>query len=249
MTARIWIVLAGLLLSPCALSGAASAQALVADLTSHLIAITTGFSGAEVTLFGAAEGEGDVIVVVRGPDVRAIVREKRPTMGVWLNRDRMQFEDVPGFYAMASNKSVEEIAPPDLRERHKIGVETLTLKSPQPATPARVAEFREALIRTKQALGLYPQTVGAVTFVGARLFRTTISFPATVPTGAYQVSVYLVRDGRLIGAQTTPLLISKLGVSAEVVDFAHNNPLWYGLVAVAVAVLAGWAASLPFRRA
>ena len=105
------------------------------------------------------------------------------------------------------------------------------------------------MIRNKQRSGLYPQTIGAVNFVGARLFRTTIAFPATVPTGPYQVSVYLIRDGKLIGAQTTPLLISKLGVSAEVVDFARNNALWYGLVAVAVAALAGWAASLPFRRA
>lgn len=249
MTVRAWIIAACLFLAQVLAPTAARAQALVADLTSHLIAITTGFSGAEVTLFGAAEGDGDVIVVVRGPDVRAIVREKRATMGVWLNRDRMIFDDVPGFYAMASTRTVEEIAPSDLRDRHKIGVETLTLKSAQQATPERVAEFREALIRTKQTIGLYPQTVGAVTFVGARLFRTTISFPATVPTGAYQVSVFLVRDGRLVGAQTTPLLISKLGVSAEVVDFARKNPLWYGLVAVAVAVLAGWASSLPFRRA
>jgi uncharacterized protein (TIGR02186 family) len=239
-----WILLLALAFAP----RPAFAQALVADLTSHLIAITTGFSGAEVTLFGAAEGEGEVIVVVRGPDVDAVVREKRATMGIWLNRDQMIFDDVPGFYAMASTKTVEEIGPPDLRERHKIGVETLNLKTSQAASQERVAEFREALIRSKQKLGLYPQTVGAVTFVGARLFRTTISFPATVPTGAYQISVFLVRDGRLIGAQTTPLLISKLGVSAEVVDFARKNPLWYGLVAVAVAVLAGWASSLPFRR-
>jgi uncharacterized protein (TIGR02186 family) len=245
MNIRGFLVWAALSMAPCT----AAAQALVADLTSHLIAITTGFSGAEVTLFGASEGEGDIIVVVRGPDVKAVVREKRPTMGVWLNRDQMIFDDVPGFYALASTRLVEEIVSPELRERHKIGVETLTLKPAQPVQQERAQEFRDALIRNKQRSGLYPQTIGAVNFVGARLFRTTIAFPATVPTGPYQVSVYLIRDGKLIGAQTTPLLISKLGVSAEVVDFARNNALWYGLVAVAVAALAGWAASLPFRRA
>ncbi len=249
MSYSIWKIISCLSLALILAPAVARAQALEADLTSHLIAITTGFSGAEVTLFGSAESDGDVIVVVRGPDVRAIVREKRETMGVWLNRDRMIFDDVPGFYAMASNKAVNEIASTDLRDRHKIGVETLSLKTSQQAPPERLAEFREALIRNKQATGLYPQAIGTVNFVGARLFRTTISFPATVPTGAYQVSVFLLRDGRLIGAQTTPLLISKLGLSAEVVDFARKNPLWYGLVAVAVAVLAGWASSLPFRRA
>ena len=105
MNIRGFLVWAALSMAPCT----AAAQALVADLTSHLIAITTGFSGAEVTLFGASEGEGDIIVVVRGPDVKAVVREKRPTMGVWLNRDQMIFDDVPGFYALASTRLVEEI--------------------------------------------------------------------------------------------------------------------------------------------
>jgi hypothetical protein len=36
-----------------AASGPARAQALVADLTSHLVAITTGFTGTSVVLFGA----------------------------------------------------------------------------------------------------------------------------------------------------------------------------------------------------
>ena len=42
-------------------------QPLVADLSAHEISITTGFSGTELLLFGATEGEGDVIVVIRGP--------------------------------------------------------------------------------------------------------------------------------------------------------------------------------------
>ncbi|HEV3177595.1 MAG TPA: TIGR02186 family protein, partial [Stellaceae bacterium] len=51
-----------------AASGPARAQALVADLTNHLVAITTGFTGTSVVLFGATDGNGDVIVVVRGPE-------------------------------------------------------------------------------------------------------------------------------------------------------------------------------------
>jgi hypothetical protein len=62
------------------------------------------------------------------------------------------------------------------------------------------------------------------------------------------VNVYLLREGRLIGAQTTPLLVSKLGTSAEIVSLAQEHALAYGVGAVAIAVLAGWLASLPFRR-
>ena len=56
-----------LVLSLLCWGSAAPAEGLVADLTSHLIAITTGFTGASVVLFGATDGPGDVIVAVRGP--------------------------------------------------------------------------------------------------------------------------------------------------------------------------------------
>ena len=73
MTAPMRMVLALIL----ALSAApARAEPLVADLSDDVIAITTGFTGSDVLLFGATEGEGDVIVVVRGPMGPQVVRRK-----------------------------------------------------------------------------------------------------------------------------------------------------------------------------
>ena len=63
---------------------------------------------------------------------------------------------------------------------------------------------------------MFAATTGKIAFLGERLFRTTISFPANVPTGAYLVEIFLVRDKDVIGAQTTPLVVSKVGVDAAV---------------------------------
>ena len=43
------------------------AQTLVADLSHHLIAITTAFVGTTVVLFGVAEKSGNLAVTVQGP--------------------------------------------------------------------------------------------------------------------------------------------------------------------------------------
>jgi uncharacterized protein (TIGR02186 family) len=224
----------------------AHAQALVADLTSHLIAITTGFTGTDVVLFGAIEGDGDVVVVVRGPETPVEVRRKERTLGIWFNRSDMTFIDVPSFYSIASTRPIEQVARPDVLERNHIGLDHLTL---EPADPTdQVDVFRKALVRNKQREGLFPTATGTVTFVGSRLFRTTVSFPSNVPTGSYQVSVFLMRNGQVQGAQTTPLLVSQLGLSAEMVDFAYRRSLAYGIVAVVIAVMAGWLGSVAFRR-
>ena len=70
-----------------------------------------------------------------------------------------------------------------------------------------VASFKQALIRLRYRSGLFAEDVRPITFLGNRLFSTRIHFPANVPTGAYQVEVLLIRDGQVVSAQTTPLIV------------------------------------------
>jgi uncharacterized protein (TIGR02186 family) len=226
----------------------ARAEALVADLTNHLIAITTGFTGASVVLFGAIDGPGDVAVVVRGPDREITVRRKSRIAGIWVNSQEVIFANVPSFYFVAASRPLEEIVSPATAAFYRLGVTNLEMK--HEGTPPQVAEeFVAALVRTQQHARLFPNSVSKVNFIGERLFRTTIEFPSNVPTGTYLVQVFLVRDKDVVGGQTTPLVVSKVGIDADVFGFAGRQPAVYGAIAVLTAMVAGWLASLPFRSA
>lgn len=227
---------------------AARGQELVADLSSHRVAISTGFTGSQVVLFGATGGEGDVALVVRGPDERVVVRRKDRIAGIWVNRAGMVFEGVPAYYAVASNRPLEAFMSPAVMARNQIGVEHLRLTAEADGLEDEVATFRAALVRNKQRDGLFPVELGKVVFLGARLFRTDVYFPANVPTGNYTVKVFLIRDGQVVSAQTTPLFVSKTGMEAKISQFAHRNSFYYGLFAVALALMAGWFADFVFRR-
>jgi len=228
------------------------AQQVVADLSGHLIAITTGFTGTEVTLFGATDGVGDVIAVVRGPDTTRTVRRKDRVLGVWVNNANLTFEDVPSYYTLASSRPLEDFLPEEVAARHQIGLNALALPvagdDPEAVPPETEAEFRAALIRRKQALGLFSRQVGRISFLGTRLFRYKLTFPSNVPTGDYTVTVFLVDRGEVVSAQSTPLQVSKVGVSASIFRFAHNYPGPYGIVAIFVAVVSGWLAGVVFRK-
>lgn len=225
-------------------------QALVADLSDHLIAISTAFTGTSVVLFGSIEPPGDVAVVVRGPQHDVLVRRKAPAAGIWINEASMAFVDVPSFYGVASNRPVREFASDASLERHGIGLGYLRLEpaDPEQYDPEQIAGFRAGLIRNMQEAGVYGADIGQVVFLGDRLFRTTLNFPANVPTGQFVVSVLLFRDGEVVTAQTTPLQVSKIGLGAEVFTFAMRNSAAYGAIAVVLAVAAGWLASVIFRR-
>lgn len=224
------------------------AQQLVADLSSHLIAITTGFTGTEVVLFGTTDGPGDVAIVVTGPRGPATVRRKERIAGMWINTASARFEQVPGFYTVATSRPLDQLVGRPVLERHQIGLPQLQLGPRETLDAEELAAFRAALIRNKQRAGLYALTFGQVAFLGERLFRTNIYFPANVPTGLYNVEALLIRDGEVVTAQTTPLVVSKVGFSAEIYDVARHRPITYGVAAVVGAVAAGWAAGAAFRR-
>ena len=227
----------------------ARGEALVADLTSHLIAITTGFVGTSVVLFGATDGPGDVVVVVRGPDRDMTVRRKSRVAGIWVNTEGVTFDDVPSFYAVIASRPLEEMLSPATAESYRLGIANLKLVAHAPAPPPVVDAFRAALVRAQQRAGLFEDRMGKVDFLGERLFRTTIAFPSNVPTGTFLVEVFLVRDRHVVAAQTTPLVVSRVGVDAAVFEFSGRQPGFYGAIAVLTAVVAGWLASLPFRGA
>jgi len=240
------VALVGMLFSAPPLLRAAP---LVADLSQHLIAITTGFTGAEVLLFGAVDEPGDVVVIVRGPDREIVMHRKSRVLGVWINTAQMTFARAPSYYAVASSRPLDEIASESLLARHEMGVENLRLDLPRAKASANVAaEWRQGLIRNHQSLGLYQKNVSPVRFLGNRLFRARVALPANVPTGSYQVEVFLLRDGRVVTAQTTPLHVSKIGSEAVVYDFAYEHSALYGLIAIFVALMAGWLAHLAFRK-
>ncbi|MEE8085042.1 MAG: TIGR02186 family protein [Alphaproteobacteria bacterium] len=243
-------VLAALFLLAWRVAAPALAAPLVADLSKHLVAITTGFSGTEVLLFGAIEDEGDVVVIVRGPPEKIVMHRKSRIAGIWINTSSITFESVPSFYAVASSRPLQDIASEQVLARNEMGVEHLNLPLPRAKASPNIAEaWRQALIRNKQRLGHYASEPGQVTFLGNQLFRSLVEFPANVPTGTYKVEVYLLRDGRMISAQTTPLIVGKIGLQAEIFDFAYNHSALYGMIAILVALMAGWLAHVAFRKA
>ncbi|MFQ5959070.1 MAG: TIGR02186 family protein, partial [Alphaproteobacteria bacterium] len=64
----------------------------------------------------------------------------------------------------------------------------------------------------------------------------------------YSAEIFLIRDGEVISAETTPLFIDKTGFQAEINYAARTQPALYGLAAIAIALAAGWGAAAVFRK-
>ena len=157
---------------------------LVVDLSNPVVAITAGFTGADILLFGVADGKGDVVIVIRGPQKDTIVRRKYQVAGIWVNKDKITFKQVPGFYGLASNRPIAEFAPLAIRKENQIGPGFINMVPGDTSFSAeQVGLFKDALIRNKQAQGLYTVEPEKLTFLGNGLFRTNLRFPVNVTIG------------------------------------------------------------------
>ena len=235
-------------------------ESVEADISTRAVSITSNFSGTEIVIFGAVEesrqeaaeaGIYDIIVVVEGTHEPLIVRRKSNVAGLWINTEGVEFPSVPNYYAIASTRPIEEIADARVLRDEKIGLSHAPMaikNNTGNLTEEQIAKFRDAIIRIKRNEGLYLRKPYGVAFIGRSLFRTTIDLPANVPIGPLRTKVYLFRAGELLADYEAHVTLQRAGLEEFLHSFAFESPLLYGLMSVAIAVVAGLAASVFFRR-
>lgn len=228
-------------------------QALIADLSSHIIAVNAGFQGAELVLFGSLDAQltpaDEVVVVVSGAPASVRVREKIRYLGVWGVSKPVDFQAVPQFYAVLTAQRDLENIPVFVRDSYRLGALYPKWYASSELDNSMQERMRAGLYVGMQQRGLYTLYSKKIKFLGDRLFRATLQFPQQVPVGRYQVMVYLLRSGDVVAAQSTSLLISKDGLGADVAWIAHRYPITNAFVVVALAIGCGWIGHFLLRRA
>ena len=230
---------------------------LVTDLSNRRIEIRYSFDGAELILFGAVGSSAvdpvndkfDIVVVVRGPEVETVVRRKEKVGIIWINNDELAFPSAPGYYAVAASRKLADIAHPTVFASYGIGFDNLPLIARTDRGLVEPnAEFRAALYRLRAKDDLYRQERDSVTLVAEGLFRTDVFLPANVPVGQFQVETFVFQEGSLKARNRILLSVDKEGFERAAYDFAHEYPFLYGLLAVVVALSAGWFAGVVGKK-
>lgn len=242
------------------LPGMASAQnvpKLVPDVSQRQIDIQSGFTGAEMLLFGAIiyprgvapEGQIDVAVVLRGPTRPITLREKQKIAGIWINADSTDFRSVPAYYAIASSRPLDTIVNDKTAAIYELGLDKLQLSPSGEVDAKEQRRFVSGLVDLNSRNGLFRQEAGTVEITDQVLYRARLNIPSSVPVGTYTAETLLIRDGRVIVADdNVEVRIRKTGFEQLVTILARDYALFYGAMAVLVSLLLGWFAGFVFQR-
>ena len=111
-----------------------------------------------------------------------------------------------------------------------------------------MADAYSNFVTSETKRGRYQDHFDAFTFKKDALFSFEIDLPPTTPVGDYAVEVFLIDQGGVVAADTAALSVRKVGLERQIYDLAHDRPLGYGIMCVALSLLAGWLAALAFRK-
>ncbi len=227
-------------------------------LTDERVEVDTGFAGARLTLFGAVTGVEnpaetiDIITVIRGPPGRFLIRQLEKKNLIWAPGRARTIDGAPGLYLTYATQAIGDIAPLPDQASYQLGADFLEFAADGPdATLAASVDntlYKNAFLTEVEDQGLYRDAIGGVSFKKDALFTINVVLPGTTPVGDYAVSVYLYRDGVMLGEDTATLAVNKVGVERRIYEVAHLRPVSYGVLSVALSLFAGWVAALAFRK-
>ena len=182
----VWSALMLLLTSPFVL-----AEKLVLGMSQDEVAITATFDGSNILVFGAIQRDApipetpiDVIVTISGPSEPLDVRRKAKRFGIWVNTDTVQVDGAPSFYAIATSAPLGDILTETEDLRHKVSINHAIRSVSPPLNILDAQSFTDAVIRIREANGLYTLQEGSVSIDQQTLFRTSITPPTNSKTAS-----------------------------------------------------------------
>ncbi|EYD76461.1 hypothetical protein Rumeso_01882 [Rubellimicrobium mesophilum DSM 19309] len=232
----------------------ARAEEIVLGLSSDQVAITATFTGSDILIFGAVKRDTPapagaaplgVVIAVSGPLQPLTVREAQRRFGIWVNSAAVQVDAAPSFYAVATTGPLDKVLSSTEDLRHSITIPRAIRAIGNDV--GNREDFLDALLRIREGEGQYRILEGAVEFDEQTLFRTQIGLPANLVEGDYPTRIFLTRDGEVIDMFETTIYVRKAGIERWLNALAHEEPFLYGLLALALAIAAGWGASAGFQ--
>ena len=230
------------------------AEKVVLGMSQDEVAITATFDGSNILVFGAIQRDApipetpiDVIVTVSGPSEPLDVRRKAKRFGIWVNTDTVQVDAAPSFYAIATSAPLGDILTETEDLRHKVSINRAIRSVGAPMNILDAQGFTDAVIRIREANGRYTLQEGSVSIDQQTLFRTSINMPANLTEGDYSTRIFITRDGAVVDQLSTTIDVRKVGLERFLFSLSREQPLLYGLMSLAIAIFAGWAASAVFQ--
>jgi uncharacterized protein (TIGR02186 family) len=249
--------LAALGLAAVAGAGSAGPRADAASLSvsPRRVWVTSRYHGATLQVHVVAPSGSDIALELEGKRKDVAFNQKGNVFFLWMNVGEVTVGNAPQAYMLFTSTERRGLAPPETLKRLGLGLEAL---GPEIETRGE-GIGRETVLQEfynyKKKRGLYRLSYGSLRPErgapgpdggGRDAYSARIHLPSRVPVGLYEVTLLVFKDGGLVERRSETVAIEKVGLPLLVSRLARDHPGEYGLVAIIVAVVAGYAVGFLF---
>jgi uncharacterized protein (TIGR02186 family) len=198
------------------------------------------YSGVEFVAAAEMDPGLEMALLVIGPSTDLDMRKSEHVWGLfWAPTTDVSFEGIPSLYILRSSTELAKLASRSTLNEIGIGYETL----PRPLEEGEGDVVVEELVRLKESEGLFSLAEDGTDFESSpgKPNRTAVKvhLPAHAPANVYSVRLFGFRDGRLVSQGEGDFELRQATTIAFVRSLALNHGLFYGFLAVVVALAAG----------
>ena len=111
-----------------------------------------------------------------------------------------------------------------------------------------VEQYHDELTRLKKKLGKLSTFEEQVNIIDKKLFSHKVNLPKKIHPGLYKIKMTLIdQQGAELSKSEQSVKVSKVGVQEFLSYNSKNNPVFYGLFSVIIALFLGFSAAQLFR--
>jgi len=247
-------LLAVLLLLP--LATARPAQALTCKVNPNTVAINLSYHGATLTVTGENTAGDELVIRIGNAAGETHYKYMGKAGGFfWMKKGNVGFKNVPGVYLLYTSRDIEHLLDPAGQKANLIGYEALKeaaeMETASDELNGNEAKWKEEFIRFKEHQNLYAIHSGTITRqhgATSDTYQAEVAWPYQAAPGTYTVEAMAIRNGQVVDRAQSEFTVARTGVVEWLSNLAFNSPAAYGIMAVVVAIVAGFAVGMIFRK-
>jgi uncharacterized protein (TIGR02186 family) len=235
---------------------AGTAQAMLTAKANHdHITIDFFYHGSTVSVRGISEPGVDLVIKITSPEGHQVMKQKGKIAGVlWMNVGQLKFEQTPNFYEVFSTKKAEDILSREEMEKYVIGYPALAkhVEITPVANEEEKTKWFDEFVKFKEESKVYATSSGniatSLNAEGKQDYYILTEWPYQAQPGDYLVSVYAVKDNKVIEQAESKVNVEQVGMVKTLATMAKNSPAIYGFLSIGVALGAGLGVSMVFKK-
>jgi len=225
------------------------AWALTAEVTPQNIPIKLFYHGDRLTIDGKCALNEDLIVKISNTPGEAHMKFKGKAGGIfWMKIGDISFANVPTAYLLATSQNLDSMLSREEQIKEGIGFEAIKegAEIESSAEGMDKAQWINEFINFKKEEKLYRVEEGTITNQNGK-YHLEMEWPFQAAPDTYNIEVLAVRDGKIVDRAESNLTVERAGIVAQLTELAFNQAAVYGIIAIVIAMVAGFAVGVLFK--